>query len=101
METSRMSSASCCCLPPLPVCRPLPRPLPLPSPPPQGPQQKAGGGCTSRAVAQPEAKLWVATLVEVLLTALLPLALVLLVLATSKRMPGKPGDDLRLHALAK
>ena len=42
-----------------------------------------------------------ATLVEVLLTALLPLALVLLVLATSKRMPGKPGDDLRLHALAK
>ena len=80
---------------------PLKKRLSKSPPPPQGPQQKAGGGCTSRAVAKPEAKPWVATLVEVLLTALLPLALVLLVLATSKRMPGKPGDDLRLHALAK
>lgn len=46
---------------------------------------------------------WLASLLEVLATFLLPLALILLAIYTSgkKGMPGKPGDDLRLHRLAK
>jgi predicted dienelactone hydrolase len=45
---------------------------------------------------------WLFSLVEVVLTFLLPVALVLLVIAMAGKrgLPGKPGDDLKLHRLA-
>ena len=47
-------------------------------------------------------KTWLASLAEVLLTFALPVVLVLLAIyASGKRLPGKPGDDVRLHSLAK
>jgi hypothetical protein len=54
-----------------------------------------GGG---KAVA----RTWLASLIEVFLTFALPVMLVLLAIyASGKRLPGKPGDDMRLHSLAK
>lgn len=48
-------------------------------------------------------KPWLSSLSEVLLTFMLPVVLVLLAIyASGKRgLPGKPGDDMRLHSLAK
>jgi len=55
---------------------------------------------TAKAVAALRTP-WPWTFVEVLLTLLLPLALILLVVLTAKKMPGREGDDERLHKLTK
>lgn len=44
---------------------------------------------------------WPWTWIEVVLTLLLPIALILAVVLTAKKMPGREGDDERLHKLAK
>lgn len=80
------------------------------SPAPRQPKRPEEGdestGPTRRkATQQVEASpvSWAVSLAEVLFTFLLPIALVLLVIsAAGKRgLPGKPGDDLKLHRLAK
>ena len=54
-----------------------------------------------RVVMDSIAGWWLLALLEVLFTMLLPVGLVLAALSTSGRMPGKAGDDIRLHFLAK
>ena len=55
----------------------------------------------SRAPRKPVPTGWLQSLLEVLFTMVLPVCLVLATLYTSSKMPGKPGDDTRLHFLAK
>lgn len=59
----------------------------------------AKGAVAKRGAAVPApTPLWL-SLMEVALTFLLPFALILAVISSGK-MPGKPGDDIRLHKLA-
>ena len=44
---------------------------------------------------------WMLTIGEVLVTLLLPVAIVVLVVLTSKKLPGRVGDDTRLHSMFK
>ena len=45
----------------------------------------------------PEWQKWAATIAEAAVSMLLPFAMIVLVVATSGKMPGKVGDDTHLH----
>ena len=60
----------------------------------------AAGKKAGKHAAAPAPPYWMSAL-EVALTFLLPVMLILGAINSGKAMPGKPGDDLRLHSLAR